>query len=186
MPVRAWLAALCLLLAAGPAGASEAERTRLQRELHDQAARSAWEGVERTYRTLVELGLPLSPADHVVGHQSALRRGDALLAALRLARIPDPPHAPADEAAQARSLEQALLRSYGLVAIVVVPPRLRTLEREEAAFSPHQQAAVERAARLLHETGEARGLLPVGTYRVADRTFRVEPGAEWQTLVVSD
>lgn len=174
-------AILGLLLWAHAASAGEAERTRLQRELHDQAARSAWEGVERTYRSLIQLGLPLAPADHLVGHQAALRRGDPLLAAMRLGRA-SATGAP-DEVHRART---ALLESHGLVAIVVKPPHRRTLERADTTFSPHEQAAVARAAEILRATGELRMLLPVGGYTIAGRFFRVEPGTRWQTLVVTD
>lgn len=174
---------LTLLVAVPVAHASEAEIKRLQTELHTLARRSTWTGVDRTYRALVDLGVPLAGADHLAGYQAALQQGEPLLALYRVSRV-TASEGEEDSWNEAQRVRTTLTEQYGLVAFVVPEGREPTLERLQMPFAPDQRAAIERATVLLKERRELRTLLPIGRYLVAGEPFDVAGGESWQTLVV--
>ncbi len=183
---------LLALLLAAPSGAqeSQAELYRLQTEMNRLARETQWAGVERAYRAMVALEIPLSANDHLVAAQSAIARGDALKAMLRLQRVMDAASAPDDEAAaQARAEAASALNRietrYGPVSVSVGEGRNPVLVRPHAPFAPDERVAVERAVRLVAEDRMFRGLLPVGRYVVDGKEFEVVAGRAWLPVVIA-
>ena len=165
-----------------------AEHERLGEELVKLAQRNTWGGVDRTYRALVALGVPLSPREHLLGAQAAQAEGQTLLALWRLQRIG--PQAESDDPLEADAIDVAaservtILGRYGLASIYVGAGGVPALFRDDMPFAQQEQDAIAAARGRVGTTRAFRGLLPVGTYRVDAETFTVEPGGGWVTVVV--
>lgn len=177
-PARILLPAL--LLCSLPALAQDevllAEQERLQKELQTLVAREAWEGVERTYRQLLDLeaqGIAVTYAEHMLGAQAAQQRGDVVATRQRL-----------EAALEQWSTELArnwladINASFGQVSISV-PARNKleyTLQIEESPFEPERRFAIEFAQTTLNEERGFEGYLPTGSYTIGEQTFSVAPG----------
>lgn len=182
----AWLA--CVL---GEARADDtAEAARLGEELVRLAEKNSWTGVDRTYEQLLALDAPKSAAQHLIGGQAALVRGDALLAWYRFERVATPtPSTPPDEVAayenasrEAKSIEDR----FGKVALCVGPGRLRVLVRPEMPFAQIEKDAIALVAQRIRDTGCYRGLLPVGRYELDGQPFELAGGPGWVVVDVGE
>lgn len=185
--MRSLLTALVLLAVAAssqPAwgSAQEAERARLEEEMHKLAARNTWKGVERTYGQLLALGLPLGPAVHLMASQAATSRGEVGAAFDRLEKAvaaAEPPAAESDPSwVQARDTLEAMRARYGRVSISVTPPRLNVLVSYQTPFVNQERECIENARMELIVSNTYSGLLPVGKYMVDGLTFEVEAHGE--------
>lgn len=180
------------LLWTTPASAQDpaAELRRLEGEIRTLAQKNAWSGVDRTYRAMVALEIPLPGADHALAAQAAIADGDALLALLRLRRVVESPEVPDDPAdatarADAKSALERLATRYGPVSLSVGTGRDPTLLRPEAPFAPDERVAIKRATERLAADRLFRGLLPVGRYVVDGVMFEVVAGDDWQSVVLA-
>lgn len=188
-----WWFSVILLGVALPALAQDpsAEHRRLQGELRKLAQKAAWSGVDRTYVSMVDLGIQLDPNDHLQAAQAAIARGDALLAMLRFRRViaqRPPPDAPEEDHVtyeDARSALERLETRYGPVSISVGEGRQPVLLRPSAPFAPDERTAVEQATQRLAEERVFRGLLPVGEYEIDGRAFEVMAGTFWHPVVLA-
>jgi len=180
---------LCWLALSAEAQDPTGEHGRLGSELVKLAQRNTWSGVERTYRSLVALGVPLTPQQHLLGAQAALTTGETLLAAWRLRRVPGEAQAGAsaadvDAVATAASLRETIAARYGLVSVYVGQGSVPALFRDDMPFAQQEQDSITAAQRTVGTTRAFAGLLPVGTYRIDAETFTVEPGPDWLVVAV--
>jgi len=167
----ALLIAVSLLLAppALAASADQAEYTRLSEEIERLAQKGAWSGVERSFQTCLELGLPLDHEDYVAGAHAARSRGDVEAARDRL------------RAAASLKENRAVIdwmweidTTYGQVALHT-EPGAHELTPAVMPFEPDRAKAVAFARAELAESGSFTGLLPLGDYTFGDTGFQVEP-----------
>ncbi len=175
-----------------------AEVQRLAEEMEKLAAKNAWDGVDRTYRYLVDtlgdaaFALATDPAElHFLGAQAARNLGDirrykslvqraktALLAAGR----------PVDDA-QLQMMETELTaidQAYGAVSIAPRSKRSADAKKGETVgpelvpaampFAGDQRESIERARTQILETGSFSGLLPAGDYTLGTESFTVIAG----------
>jgi hypothetical protein len=163
---------------------SVAERKRLEDELVKLAQRNTWSGVDRTYRSLVELDTPLSVEDHRLGAQAAQTQGDALLAWYRLRRVKQGVRDGESSPSYDTAIEQleTMESSYGLVALYVGDGAVPVLFREQMPFGQQERDAIVAAQRSVSTTRTFQGLLPVGSYAIDAVKFEVQPGTEWMVV----
>lgn len=163
--------------------ADQAEAARLREELVRLAEKNSWVGVDRTYEALLALRVDVTPAEHLLGGQAALARGDALLGWYRLRRMPEiTPSTPADQvsAIETAASDVANLESrFGKVALCVGPGRLPVLVRAEMPFAQLEKDAITAVAQQIREGGCYRGLLPIGRYELDGQAFEVVAGPGW-------
>lgn len=170
----ATLLMLCALgLPSAQAGEREqAEAERLIDEINTFAERQAWRGVERSYEELLAMpDVEVPAAVHLTAAQAARANGDmggCLDRLLRAQRI--------ERTDELDAWINEINENYGRVELLTVPPRPVELTPAAMPFAPDQRQAVEAAVRLLAEEGVFVGMLPVGTYDLAGRTFTVTPG----------
>ena len=150
---------------------AEAEHIRLSVEMERLAQRLTWNGVERKYLLLLELGVELNHSDHLHGAYAARELGDVAACYERL------------RAAAARDASKEVIdwlwdidNNYGHVSLSTSPPRAAILTMNELPFDPNQRRAVDAAVALVREDGTFSGLLPRGPYAFAGQSFTVEPG----------
>lgn len=176
---------LSLLLPGAARADDDAELKRLKTELQTLARKGAWSGADRTYRSLVARQVPLDNPDHLVGYEAARQLGEPTQALRRVQRVRPPASDDADPSWEtSREILESLALNYGLVVVVVGDGRDASLKRPHMPFAPDLRSAVERAAQVLEERRELRGLLPVGTYEIDGTSFTVEAGADWQTVIL--
>jgi hypothetical protein len=174
-----WLAWLLSTASA----ADDAEAERLRDEIVRMAERNTWPAVDRAYRSLVALDVPMTAIDHLLGGQAAMAAGDPLLAWYRYRRAP--PAVPASEPADAEAYESAWREAsniearYGKVALCVGPKRLPVLVRPEMPFAQQERDAIGRVADAPRTTRCHRGLLPIGAYELDGQLFDVVAGDGW-------
>jgi hypothetical protein len=199
-----WLAPVLIMgLLAGPAHATDqaaaAERYRLETELGRHAGAARWSGVERTYKKLLALQVPLSTHAHYTAALCAESRGDILETWLRLERALRHENAlavPVDEAgfSVARTVPETVDRSdevtqkamstytslgerYGRVSITVGKGRLPALVRLGAKpFGSTERGAITTGQETLAKEKRFVGMLPAGKYMVDGEMFDVAPG----------
>ncbi len=177
MPRLDWIPLLVLvglLVLPGAASAkdlSQAESDRLSDELDKLANRQVWSGVERKYRELERLGVPMRFEDHVHGATAAREAGDVgrCYERLRLAAAIKPTK-------DVLNWLWEIDNNYGQVQLVTVPARGAELTAAEMPFDPNQRKAVEAAVESAQADGIFVGLLPSGSYTFATQTFQVQPG----------
>lgn len=165
---------------------SSAERKRLEDELVKLAQRNTWTGVDRTYRRLIDLNVPLSAEDHLLGAHAAQRNGDAQLAWFRLRRVrKDAADDPAQRTTYDTALQEfeAMESSYGLVALYVGEGAIPVLIREHMPFGQQERDAISAAQRSVSSARTFRGLLPTGSYALDAVKFEVQANTDW--LVVT-
>lgn len=150
--------------------AASAEHQRLSAEMARLAQRNAWEGVERSYQRILELGVDPSFDDLVLASEAARHRGDIAAARARLvtasARRDDP-----DVIASLAEIDE----SYGAV-VLHREKGARGLAAEEPPFRPDRRAALAHATERVEQDGAFEGYLPEGAYTLGDREFEVAAG----------
>jgi hypothetical protein len=162
---------LPLLVAVAPAragGEDQAEYRRLSDDMDRLAERNAWAGVERTYRAIEALQVPMTFQDHVNGAHAARALGDVGSARARLKL--------ASEMQEDREILDWLWdidSNYGQVAIHVDPGTV-DLRPEAMPFEPDRAAAVAFAQQEVAR-GAFEGFLPGGTYYVGEVDLDVRP-----------
>lgn len=183
---------MVLLLALGAARAQDpaAEAARLRDELFKLAGRNTWTGVDRNYRRLVELGVPLSPREHLAGGHAALAMGDTLLGYYRLERASEPPEgadpAEAEAFRTATADAEGIAGRFGKVAIYVGGDAVPVLYRDGMPFAQQDRDCITAAQRRISDQRTYRGLLPVGTYKIDAEAFEVVAGGDWVVVAVGE
>lgn len=174
-------ALLAASLAPGAARAcDEAERLRLSDELSSLAQKNAWAGVERKYLELKRTKCELKYDQHSIGAESAKNLGKTFEIWERLQAATAIEAEPVVTAAI-----QAIEENYGRVEIRGDARHRAPLLRDEMPFAPDQRKSIEYAMSVMEGTGSFKGMLPVGTYKVADKEFAVSAGSsEWQIVAV--
>lgn len=172
------------------AGSKEAERYRLQTEMERLAARNQWKGVERTYMSLLDIGVPLRTSDHFLASQAAQARGDMLEALLRLERAVNAEHEgsaldPNSPFAEAQRTLKQMQERYGKVRVEVLAPKIPVLVRREMPFSAQERESIVYARTEIAASRSFKGLMPIGSYSIDDVTFEIAAGhQEWQEITV--
>jgi hypothetical protein len=161
------------------AGEAEAEQYRLREEMAALAEKNAWSGVERTFTSLQALGLPLSLEDMTLGALAARNEGNMLAALERLQRAVQlaPQEAGTPAYAEAQAASDDLKARYNFVHVVIheTGKKVPNIERPEMPFSPEDRKAIAYAQERIATNRAFMGLLPVGSYRLVDQTFEVQP-----------
>jgi hypothetical protein len=149
-----------------------AEYVRLVQQMNRFAERNAWPGVERTYKQIEAIGVPVKPAELKLGAESARVLGDAAASQARLlaAMSAEP------DIKTVRSLAE-IQGNYGRV-VLSTKDLSSALEPKERPFQPDRAQAIEFAKEQLATTGRFDGLLPAGEYTFGSKTFHVAPGHE--------
>jgi hypothetical protein len=161
-----------LLMGEARAGdVNTAEHDRVADEMDRLAQRQIWAGVERKYRELERLGIPLTEKEHLQGAYAARELGDVYAVYQRLKK-----------AAQLNGTKETVNwlwdidNHYGQVELLSVPARSTVLEPTEMPFDPNQRRAVETAISVSKDDGVFVGMLPRGEYTFGGQRFSVEPG----------
>ena len=161
------------------AQAPSAEQNRLEIELLKLAQRNTWNGVDRTYRKLLDLGVALPPQDHYLAGRAALANGATLLAWYRLRRAersdPGVDSAQRDAHEAASQERDAIEARYGMVSIYVGEGAVPVLFRETMPFALQERDAIVTAQRIISEGRAFRGFLPIGSYAIDAVKFEVAP-----------
>ena len=154
-------------LASDPA--LQAEYRRLHEESEKLASKNRWEGVERLYGEMKELGVDLQFDDHMLAAQAARQRGDTgeMLVRLDKAAIVDPRPEATQLAAHVRS-------EWSFVVLTTEPLTPTELKQKGPMFAADERAAVEHAQTIIEETGAYTGWLPPSRYRFAGHPFEVD------------
>lgn len=162
----------------------KAEHIRLTEEMRRLSKRNAWKGVETAYVQLVELskrGEVLSSEDHYMGAQAARALGSIndvdvrLRAAARIKGSPEIIEWLAD-----------LDTNYGRVELVNKRKEPVLLEALQMPFAPDKRTTIETAANQVTNTKGYTGLLPIGDYHFADKTFTVSPSIPVKIMLMED
>jgi hypothetical protein len=156
-----------LSASAQSSAAREAEHVRLSESMRRLAGRNAWDGVDRGYRDLQALNIPLTYDDHYLGAQAAWALGDAEGTRARLERA----MALRDDAEVRRWLAE-IHSSYSSVQLTGAGP----LQIAEAPFAADQRAALGYASARLAADGAFTGMLPNGQYTFGEHAFELFPG----------
>jgi len=165
--------------AAWAASEAEAEARRLSLEVDRLARKNAWSGVERAFRQLEGLGLPIPLSARILGAQAAMEDGDMLTALTRLQvglSGAEPASDPNSDFQRAKDIVASLRARYGMVHIVVDESAAPILVRDPLPFAIQERQAIGFAAAKILEKRAFMGLLPVGDYVLEDRPFTVSPG----------
>lgn len=168
-----YLLAFALLFSATPAlaldAATEAEYHRLAAKLENLSERNVWTGAERTYQSMVELGIELSFKDHFQGAQAARAVGDVTSARARL-----------EICSKMKESEEVLDwlwqvdQTYGTVHLFA-DLGAQQLEAKVTPFDPNQLSAIQFAQNAIETTGTFEGLLPKGDYTFGPFDMQVQP-----------
>jgi hypothetical protein len=169
------------------AGAAEAEQYRLQVELENLARKSAWPGVDRTFKELEALGLPLSLADYLLGAQAAIQGGDLFLGLSRVqiglaaSTADEDPNSPYS---RAKELATSIESRFGQVRISLGTKKtcIPVLMLSPLPFAEDERVAFEQARKRIQEDRSFTGLLPAGSYKIDTNSFSVEAGQPMQAV----
>lgn len=151
----------------------EAEHARLSDEMERLSQRQIWEGVDKTFRKLLRLEVPLTEKDYLTAAFAARELGRVLQVRDRL-----------KEAARIHGTREIvdwlwdIDNNYGRVELVSVPARSSTLAPKVMPFDPNQRKAVEHAVRSVEDDGLFVGMLPKGEYTFSGQQFSVEAGID--------
>ncbi len=158
-------------LSEAEAAAIAADADRLSGEIRSLARRQVWNGVERKYRQVVELGAEVSSEIHLTGAYSAREVGDLLQVYERLLR------------ASTGKPNEAVIdwlwdldHNYGRVTLVADKRRTAVLTSSQMPLDPNRRNAVQGAIERCEAEGRFNGLLPKGEYNFVGQEFKVEPG----------
>jgi len=176
------IALFLLLCTGGTAFAQEtpdpvAEYRRLSTAMSSLAAKNAWDGVERNFNQMIELGQPVSPGDWLTGAQSAREVGDITTAHSRLMKGQE-----AGGSEEITSWLTEIKQTYSEVQLMC-DPGATPLTIDPMPFQPDRVKAVEFAQALIQSKGVFEGLLPEGDYEMGILPVEVIPG---DPLVVVD
>lgn len=167
---------LALLLHTSPAPAvdaatTSAEAMRLSEEMRNLARRQAWKGVDRSYRSLEELGGALGFDEYMVGALAARQLGYTSQAYERLTH--------AARLAPSKEVVDWLFdidSHYARVRLIGDGTGPATLTISEVPFDPMQARAIEAATEEAATLGDFIGMLPEGSYSFGGHAFVVKPG----------
>ncbi|MCP4808591.1 MAG: hypothetical protein GY884_24875 [Proteobacteria bacterium] len=149
-----------------------AEYRRLHEEASKLAGKNRWEGVERLYVQMVELGIDVTFDDHMLGAQAARDRGDTVEMLVRLDKA-----AIVEPLPEATQLSAHVRTEWSWVVLTTEPLTPTILQQKGVMFAADERAAVEFAQAIVEETGEFTGWLPPSKYRFAGHPFEAN-GAE--------
>lgn len=177
--------ALAPVTAHAQAADAAAEKFRLTSEMKRLAQRNAWAGVESKYEELLGLGVDLEFDTHTLAAQSAKYLGKTYEVYRRLERA-----ASIQEDADVAAEMEAIDSKYGRVRLVGNERWEVTLTRPAMPFAPDERKSVEYAIMVALESGGFEGMLPQGAYVIGKEgkdtlEFTVEPGPEWQEIVIT-
>jgi hypothetical protein len=151
--------------------AAAAEADRLSDEIRTLARRQIWNGVERKYNQIVELGTDVPSDVHLTGAYSARQSGNLLQVYDRLLR------------ASTGKASEAVIdwlwdldHNYGRVTLLADRRRTAALSATHMPLDPNRRNAVEGAIQICQNEGEFNGLLPKGEYSFVGQLFKVDPG----------
>jgi hypothetical protein len=156
--------------------AQMAEYERIGQEMTTLAARNAWDGVERSYASLLETGIPLTAEQHYYGAQAAANRGDVAEARDRAMKALE-----VEDDQTYRDWVHRIDQNYGPVSLMGDPGKV-ALTIEQMPFEPYQSAAVQFARHQVEETGTFEGLLPAGNYQFGPMSLKVRPGVHTERI----
>jgi len=155
--------------------ALQAEAHRIATEMKSYAKDGKSAGVERAYRGLLALGVPVDPELHVLAAMVARDRGDSLTALARLSRVPKGSRA----GAEVEAFEANLLENYCYLRVSLKPgAKVET----PSFFARDEAAAAQRLAAVVEATGVFVGLVPAGTYVFDGAVFELH-GSEARSVM---
>lgn len=171
---------LLLLLARPALAENPAEYVRLSTEMERLAAKGTWDGVERSYLRMQELGMQPRYEEHYLGAQAARAAGDVGAARARL-------QAALGERSEddARTWLTEIDRNYGPVELISLPGA-HALVAAEVPFEAGAARAVEFAQHKLATDGRFVGLLPNGAYRFGTYDVDVIPRIQARRLDLTE
>mgnify|MGYP002630907315 CR=1 FL=1 len=155
-----------------PADIALAEVRQHHDELVKLAGKNRWEGVERHYLAMLELGVPLGDDDHLAGAQAARARGDvvAMLDRLKVLQAQAP-------SAETQAWVEQIHSDWVQVRLSTSPPTPGVeLETRRKPFAADERAGVEFAQAQVLELGAFSGWLPPGNYRFAGARVSLDAG----------
>jgi len=182
LPRVAIVAGLCV--AASPAAEAsakeiaKAEHVRLSEEMNKHAGKLRWQGVERAYRSmepLVKKGVVLTYRDHYQGAQAARELGNINQVFNRLQRAEA-----VEKTGDVANWLADINANYGLVELVIPKSWKGEVGLDIASMPlfPDQRSTIGLAQGRVSERKSYMGLLPVGEYTFADKSFTVVPGGD--------
>jgi hypothetical protein len=157
---------------------AEAEHTRLSEEMNKHARKARWHGVERAYVGMLPLtkkGVLLTYRDHYQGAQSARELGNINQVYGRL-------HAASaqQDTEDVKNWLADINANYGKVELVI-PRKWKEkvgLNIDEMPLFPDQRSTIGLAQDRVKQGKSYVGLLPVGDYNFAEKTFTIVPGGD--------
>jgi hypothetical protein len=154
-----WVA---LALAQEPDVAEVAEARRLSHELSQYSRSGRHDAVDRTYRRLLTLTVPVTPEQHLEAAGASLAVGDVHRAAARFAR------------AGATDRLHDLRSRYGVVRVSRAPKGTTFAGYEP--FAPDEQAALRWANEVLASQPHGVVMVPAGQYQVGGQAVQIAAG----------
>ncbi len=162
---------LCMLLLSTPShAADDPEVRRLATSIDKLAQKNAWDGVERAYTSIVELGGTEDRDAVLLAAEAARNRGDV---ANRLARLQTAQQLAND--AETKGLIDGVGAEFGQVALSCKGP-CPTLLPEVEPFRPDLKNAIAFANTSIDSATRFEGYVPVGDYVFGYRKFTVRAG----------
>ena len=157
------------------------EHRRMEEEIASLAGKNAWDGVERTYKQILDLQDTLPTAeDHYLAAMAAQSRGDTNLAVERFAKavMLKPIPEAKDELANIKT-------GYGKVQINVmsgVETSYNNMQREASPFSTNERLNIQFVQSQVLETGHYEGYLAAGVYTFNGKRVEIHAGGMIQVV----
>ena len=164
---------------------AKAEQVRLSEDMRRLAKRGHWRGVDRSYRSMLDLqrkAVVLTFDQHFLGAQAARELGNVTLVYRRLLLAKS-----VDAKAEATNWIADILRQYGEVELII-PERYKGQANLAVAvmpLQPDQRSTIGMAQQRVTEGKSYDGLLPAGEYTFGPHKFTVTPGGDTIVLEVS-
>jgi len=152
--------------------AEQAEYERLSIELEKMTTKAIWNGADKRFVELEEIGLPVQFEHFVMGAQAAQELGDMLECKKRLAEALEIK----PKKKQIRQWYNQIDEEYGYVALFSTSRGEAKLERVDYISSPIHSKALSFATQSLDKKGEFEGLLPIGQYNFSGQEFQLRAG----------
>ena len=149
--------------------ALQAEYRRLHEEAEKLAGKHRWEGVERLYAEMLELGVEVRYDDHMLGAQASRVEGDITEMLLRLDAA-----AALEPGSEADKLRDEVRGEWRYVELQTEPLTPTLFHSKGLVLAQDQRAAIAFARGRVEETGQYAGWLPPGSYRFAGHPFQIE------------
>ena len=150
--------------------AEEAEYDRLLSEMTKFSKTQSWSGVNRRFGEMEKLGLEIGANELLMAAQASQGLGDIYQAKDRVSRA-----LLLKERKSTRKWYTQLNNNYGQVTLIARNKSARSLEQLQITMDPVQSQAIVFAQESLENTGEFRGLLPLGEYNFGGQVFVVKP-----------